>query len=50
LSRRARAVLLMFTALVRHIGRYEHWKQNPTPFIWTKEPAKIIKKALRRAR
>jgi transposase len=39
------------TALVRHIGRYiEHWNQNPTPFIWTKEPAKIIKKALRRAR
>jgi transposase len=37
--------------LVRHIGRYiEHWNQSPTPFIWTKEPADIIKKALRRAR
>lgn len=39
------------TGLVRHIGRYiEHWNENPTPFIWTKEPAEIIKKALRRAR
>jgi transposase len=38
-------------ALVRHIGAYiEHWNQNPTPFVWTKEPADIIKKALRRAR
>jgi transposase len=39
------------TTLVRHIGHYiEHWNENPTPFIWTKEPAEIIKKALRRAR
>jgi transposase len=39
------------TALVRHIGHYiEHWNENPTPFVWTKEPADIIKKALRRAR
>lgn len=38
------------SALVRHIGQYiEHWNQNPTPFVWTKEPAHIIKKALRRA-
>ena len=38
-------------ALVRHIGLYiDHWNQNPTPFVWTKEPADIIKKALRRAR
>ena len=37
--------------LVRHISAYiEHWNENPTPFIWTKEPADIIKKALRRAR
>ena len=37
--------------LVRHIGAYiEHWNQNPTPFVWTKEPADIIRKALRRAR
>jgi len=39
------------TALVRHIGSYiQHWNENPTPFVWTKEPADIIKKALRRAR
>jgi transposase len=39
------------TVLVRHIGLYiDHWNQNPTPFIWTKEPAEIIRKALRRAR
>lgn len=38
-------------ALVRHIGAYiEHWNQHPTPFVWTKEPADIIRKALRRAR
>jgi transposase len=37
--------------LVRHIGLYiENWNQNPTPFVWTKEPADIIKKALRHAR
>ena len=36
-------------ALTRHIRSYiEHWNDNPTPFIWTKEPASIIKKALRR--
>jgi transposase len=36
-------------ALTRHIHSYiEHWNENPTPFIWTKEPAAIIKKALRR--
>jgi len=39
------------SALVRHIGLYiDHWNENPTPFVWTKEPADIIKKALRRAR
>jgi transposase len=39
------------TALVRHIGSYiEHWNENPTPFVWTKEPVDIIKKALRHAR
>ncbi len=38
-------------ALVRHIGLYiDHWNENPTPFVWTKEPADIIKKALRHAR
>lgn len=38
-------------ALVKHIQRYiEHWNDDPTPFVWTREPAAIIKKALRRAR
>ena len=38
-------------ALIRHIGRYiESWNAHPTPFVWTKEPAAIIKKALRRSR
>jgi transposase len=38
-------------ALIKHIERYiDHWNEHPTPFIWTKEPADIIKKALRRAR
>lgn len=39
------------TALVKHIQTYiAHWNENPTPFVWTREPADIIKKALRRAR
>ena len=38
-------------ALVSHIDDYlSHWNEHPTPFVWTKEPADIIKKALRRAR
>jgi transposase len=38
-------------ALVRHIRLYiDHWNENPTPFVWTKQPADIIKKALRHAR
>ena len=37
-------------ALVRHIGHYvQHWNDNPTPFVWTKQPADTIKNALRRA-
>jgi transposase len=37
-------------ALIQHIQRYiERWNDNPTPFVWTKEPAEIIKKALRKA-
>lgn len=37
-------------ALIRHIERYlVEWNAHPTPFVWTKEPADIIKKALRRA-
>lgn len=38
-------------ALVRHIDRYaKHWNQHPTPFVWTKEPADIIRKSLRHGR
>lgn len=36
-------------ALVKHIQQYiEHWNDHPTPFVWTKEPADIIRKAVRR--
>lgn len=35
--------------LVAHIKAYiEHWNTNPTPFVWTKRPAEIIRKAVRR--
>ena len=35
-------------ALIRHIQRYiDHWNEHPTPFVWTKEPAAVIKKAVR---
>jgi transposase len=38
-------------ALTRHIERYlAEWNAHPTPFVWTKDPAAIIRKALRRAR
>jgi transposase len=38
-------------ALVTHIEQYiARWNSHPTPFVWTREPADIIKKALRRAR
>jgi transposase len=38
-------------ALIRHIDRYlAEWNAHPTPFVWTKAPADIIKKALRRSR
>lgn len=38
-------------SLVRHIQSYiDHWNEHPTPFVWTKEPADIIRKALRRGR
>jgi len=38
-------------ALIRHIERYlAEWNAHPTPFVWTKDPAAIIKKALRRNR
>lgn len=36
-------------ALARHIRNYiERWNDNPTPFVWTKDPAAIIKQVLRR--
>jgi len=35
--------------LVRHIQRYiDQWNEHPTPFVRTKEPADIIRKAVRR--
>lgn len=38
-------------ALVRHIDAYiAEWNSHPTPFVWTKDPAVIIKKAVRRGR
>ena len=38
-------------ALVKHIQHYiDHWNENPTPFVWTKKPAEIIRKALGRGR
>jgi len=38
-------------ALSPHIERHlAEWNAHPTPFVWTKEPADIIRKALRRAR
>lgn len=39
------------SALVKHIEQYiDRWNAAPTPFVWTREPAEIIKKAIRRAR
>jgi transposase len=36
-------------ALVTHIRRYiETWNDHPKPFVWTKEPADLIKKVVRR--
>ena len=38
-------------ALIRHIDQYiAHWNDHPTPFVWTKTPADIIAKAIRRGR
>jgi len=37
-------------ALITHLQWHiKHWNDHPTPFVWTKEPVAIIKKALRRA-
>jgi len=36
-------------ALMKHIRAYiAHWNEHPTPFVWTKDPSEIIKKAVRR--
>jgi transposase len=36
-------------ALIRHIkADIAHWNEHPTPFVWTKDPSAIIKKAVRR--
>lgn len=38
-------------ALIRHIEAYiTEWNHHPTPFVWTKDPATIVKKAVRRGR
>jgi transposase len=38
-------------ALVKHIRNYiEHWNNNAVPFIWTREPAELVKKSVRRPR
>lgn len=35
-------------ALIRHIEAYiTDWNRHPTPFVWTKDPATIVKKAIR---
>jgi len=37
--------------LIQHIRDYiDHWNEHPTPFVWTKPPAEIIRKAVRRGR
>ena len=39
------------TALIRHINAYiDLWNQNPTPFVWTKSPDELIRKARKNAR
>jgi len=38
-------------ALIRHIEAYiAEWNSHPTPFVWTKDPVTIVKKAVRRGR
>lgn len=38
-------------ALIRHLDAYiTEWNSHPTPFVWTKDPATIVKKAVRRGR
>ena len=38
-------------SLTQHIRNYiNHWNRNPTPFVWTQQPADIVAKAVRRER
>jgi transposase len=38
-------------SLIRHIRDYiDHWNEHPRPFVWTKDPADIVRKAVRRTR
>lgn len=38
------------TALVRHIRAYiDHWNDHPTPFVWTKSVADVMRKAVHHA-
>ena len=38
-------------ALVSHIGDFlKRWNANPTPFVWTKTPEDVVRKAVRRQR
>lgn len=53
LTRRSvrRGSFVSVKGLVRHIRDYiDHWNEHPTPFVWTKRPAEIIRKAVRRSR
>jgi len=53
LTRRSvrRGSFVSVKGLVRHIRDYiDHWNDHPTPFVWTKTPAEIIRKAVRRSR
>jgi transposase len=37
-------------ALMKHIRAYiARWNEHPTPFVWTKDPSEIIRKAVRRS-
>ncbi len=37
-------------ALMKHIKAYiARWNEDPTPFVWTKDPSAIIKRAVRRS-
>ncbi len=37
------------SALMKHIKAYiAHWNEHPTPFVWTKDPSEVIRKAVRR--